>query len=96
MTAYLLANHLLNFLAPAVFVALCVVLVARRWPARRAGAKSGRMNWRRQWAIISLVNGLVLAGGLVFFAQDGKLLSYAAMTLSAALTQWLLLRGWRP
>ena len=95
MTAYLLTNHLLNFIAPAFFVALCVVLAARRWPAGRSAARSTRMGWGRQFAIVALVNVLVLVAGLVFFSQDGKLLTYAAMTLAAAIAQWLLMRAWR-
>ena len=74
MTAYLLTNHLLNFIAPALFVALCVVLAARRWPGGRSAARSSRMGWGRQFAIVALVNVLVLVAGLVFFSQDGKLL----------------------
>jgi hypothetical protein len=38
---------------------------------------------------------LVLVAGLVLFSQDGKLLTYAAMALMAAIAQWLLMRGWR-
>ncbi len=54
------------------------------------------MGWRRQFAIVALVNVLVLVAGLVFFSQDGKLLTYTAMALSAAIAQWLLMRAWRP
>jgi hypothetical protein len=96
MTAYLLTNHFLNFIAPALFVALCVVLAARRWPGGRSAARSGSMGWRRQFAIVALVNVLVLVAGLVFFSQDGKLLTYTAMALCAAISQWLLMRAWRP
>ena len=95
MTAYLLTNHLLNFIAPALFVALCVVLAARRWPGGRSAARSSRMGWGRQFAIVALVNVLVMVAGLVFFSQDGKLLTYAAMVLASALAQWLLMRGWK-
>ena len=95
MTAYLLTNHLLNFIAPALFVAWCVVLAARRWPGGRSAARSSRMGWGRQFAIVALVNVLVMVAGLVFFSQDGKLLTYAAMTLAAAIVQWLSMRAGR-
>ena len=95
MTAYLLANHLLNFFAPAFFVALLVVTVASRLPGGRSRGASGRPGWRQQLALVSGVNVLVLAAGLVLFSQDGKLLTYAAMALASALTQWLLVRGWK-
>ena len=95
MTAYLLANHILNFVAPAFFVALLVVAVASRLPGGRNRGGSDRLGWRQQLALVSGVNVLVLAAGLVFFSQDGKLLTYAAMALASALVQWLLLRGWK-
>jgi hypothetical protein len=93
MTAYLLANHLLNFVAPAFFVALLVVLASSRLPGGRLRSP-GRLGWRQQFALVSGVNVLVLAAGLVLFSQDGKLLTYAAMALASALAQWLL-RGWK-
>ncbi len=95
MTAYLLANHLLNFVAPALFVALLVVAVSSRLPGGRKRAAPGRLGWRQQFVLVSGVNVLVLAAGLVLFSQDGKLLTYAAMALASALVQWLLLRGWK-
>ena len=95
MTAYLLANHLLNFVAPAFFVALLVVTVSSRLPGGRNRGGPARLGWRQQLALVSGVNVLVLAGGLVFFSQDGKLLTYAAMALASALAQWLLQRGWK-
>lgn len=95
MTAYLLANHLLNFVAPAFFVALLVVAASSRLPGGRSRGGRGRLGWRQQFAWVSGVNVLVLAAGLVLFSQDGKLLTYTAMALAAALTQWLLLRGWK-
>ena len=95
MTAYLLANHLLNFVAPAFFVAWLVVAVSARWTARRSSGGRGRLGWWRQFALLSGVNVLVLVAGLVLFSQDGKLLTYAALALASALAQWLLLRGWK-
>ena len=95
MTAYLLANHILNFVAPAFFVALLVVAASSRLPGGRSRGGSGRFGWRQQLALVSGVNVLVLAAGLVFFSQDGKLLTYAAMALASALVQWLLLRCWK-
>ena len=100
MTFYLLANHLLNFAAPAAFLALLMVGLSRLLPFARseAGGKSARVrrpSWRREFTMLFAVNLLVTAGGLMFFGHDGKLLSYAAMALAAALIQWLLIRGWK-
>lgn len=48
-----------------------------------------------QVAIIFIVNVIVLAAGLVFFGNDGKMATYAVMVLASALSQWVLARGWR-
>ena len=95
MTAYLLTDHILNFIAPAAVVALLLVLVSRIFSrflvSKRPAAK---IIWA-QAAIIFIVNVAILAAGLVFFGNDGKMVTYAAMVLGAALCQWLLARGWR-
>ena len=95
MTAYLLADHLLNFLAPALVVALLLMLfgrlVARIWRPKTPPAQS----IYAQAAIIFIVNALVLAAGLVLFGNDGKMATYAAMVLASAISQWVLWRGWR-
>lgn len=92
MTAYLLANHLLNFAAPALFLALGLVLACRLMPmGRRAGAPA----LQRQLLTLLGVNLAVSTAAFVLLGQDGKLMGYAAMTVIAALTQWWLLRGWK-
>ena len=95
MTAYLLTNHLLNFIAPAAFVALALVLLARIF-ARIFRSKSPLVSglWA-QLATIFIANLLVLAIGLVFFRADGKMASYASLVLAAAACQWVLWRGWK-
>lgn len=95
MTAYLLINHLLNFIAPAAVVALLLVLLARLsfrlFKPKRPTAHA----WWAQAAIIFIAGVVILAAGLVIFGRDGKMLTYAALVLGAALCQWLLLRGWK-
>lgn len=86
-----LLNHLLNFVAPAFFVAVLVPLVARWFmkktpPVISLGAQS---------AINFLLNVMVLALGLWFFGHDGKMATYSAMALMCATSQWFMLRGWR-
>lgn len=96
MTAYLLTNHLLNFMAPAAFVALVVVLLARIFS--RFFKSKGHLSltlWA-QAAIVFVVNLAILTAGLLFLGRDGKMLTYAALVPGAALCQWLLLRGWKP
>ncbi len=95
MTAYLLANHLLNFLAPAAVVALLLVSLTRPF-SRLLGAKtSAPTRWWTQFAIGFVVNLGVLTAGLLVFGHDGQMLTYAALVLGAAICQWCLLRGWK-
>ena len=92
MTAYLLANHLLNFAAPALFLALGLALACRLLPmGRRAGAPA----LRRQVLVLLGANLGVSTAAFVVLGQDGKLMGYAAMTAAAAITQWWLLRSWK-
>ncbi len=100
MTFYLLTNHLLNFVAPSAFLALLMVGLSSLLPLSnsKAGGNAARLSrpsWRWQFALVFAANLLVTIGGLVFFGHDGRLLTYAAMALAAALVQWLLLRGWK-
>lgn len=90
MTAYLLTDHLLNFMAPALFVALGLVLLARLMGRFFRSKRPVRQSLWAQVAIIFIANLLVLAVGLVFFGNDGKMLTYAALVLCAALCQWVL------
>lgn len=87
LTALLL--HLLNFVAPAVVLA--VVLPIFAWILWK---KSGfRLIWRYQVAIVFIACVMTLMLGLVYFGRDGKMATYLAMVLVGASTQWLLRRG---
>lgn len=95
MTAYLLTNHLLNFMAPALFVALGLVLLV--WLTRQffKKKKPPRQSLWAQVAIIFIVNLLVLVAGLLFFGNDAKMLTYTALVLCAALCQGVMLGSFR-
>ncbi len=95
MTAYLLTNHLLNFLAPAAVLALLLVLLTRVFARFFKSKRPLAQTLWAQAAIIFIANTGVLVAGLVIFGRDGKMLTYAAMVLVAALCQWVLLRGWK-
>ena len=95
MTAYLLTNHLLNFIAPAAFVALALVLVARVFSRLFRSKRSPAPGLWAQVAIIFIVNLLVLIAGLVVFSHDAKMLSYAALVLAASVCQWVMWRSWK-
>jgi len=95
MTAYLLTDHLLNFIAPAAVVALLLVLLARLFSRFLVSKRLLSQSIWAQAATIFIVNVLVLAAGLVFFGNDGKMATYAAMVLAAAICQWILFKGWK-
>ena len=86
-----LLNHLLNFVAPAFFVAVLVTLAARIFMKKSPVAPA---LWA-QSAINFVVSTAVLALGLWFFGRDGKMLTYLGMALLCATTQWVMLRAWR-
>ena len=86
-----LLNHLLNFVAPAFWVALTVTLSARIFMRKQALA----IGFIRSTAINFLISCGVLGVGLWFFGRDGKMGTYAAMALFCASSQWVLQRGWR-
>ena len=95
MTAYLLTDHLLNFVAPAAVVALVLVLSCYSFRYFFKSKKSETQSPIRQVAIIFVANVFILMAGLIFFGNDGKMATYAALVAGSALCQWLLMRGWR-
>lgn len=83
--------HLLNFAAPAFFLALLLPGAARLVMPNGTGMPA----WWAQAAINFVVGSVVLGLGLWLFGRDGKMLTYAALVAACALCQWLVLRGWR-
>ena len=94
MTAYLLTDHILNFLAPAAAVAMILTLLARVFSRFLVSKRHSGYSIYAQAAIIFIVNVAVLVAGLVLFGNDGKVATYAAMVLGSASTYWVLQRGW--
>ena len=84
-------NHLLNFVAPAFFLALGLALCARIFKQNKVGAQS----FIEQVAINFILGSLVLLAGLWLFSRDGKMTSYASLVVLSALSQWVLSRAWR-
>ena len=84
-------DHLFNFLAPALWVALGVATFARFALAKSPSV----LSWRGQLAINFVVCAAALAAGLWVFGRDGKMATYAALVLACASSQWLLSRGWK-
>lgn len=86
-----LLNHVLNFVAPALWMALLVTLAARLFMKKRPAA----LSLYAQAAINFVVNVALLVLGLWFFGHDGKMATYTGMVLLCATSQWIMLRGWR-
>jgi len=83
-----LLNHLLNFLAPVVVLGVALAFLAPVFYKNKASARS-----RIAQSAINFVAGvLVMVLGFWFFGRDGKMLSYAAMLLAVASSQWWALR----
>jgi hypothetical protein len=78
-------NHLLNFVAPALWVGLVLAVAAPVFMPKRPGAPG----IRAQAAINFIAGVLALVLGLWFFGRDGKMASYAAMLVACCLGQWL-------
>lgn len=82
--------HLLNFIAPAVAVALLAASLAKLlWRGELAA-----VSWRSLVLWASLAGLLTLIAGLVLFGRDGKMATYAAMVVACAFMLWW--RGWGP
>jgi len=84
-------DHLLNFLAPALGVALLLTAISRFF--KRKGPYSSAF-WS-QVAINFAVGSVVLAGALVLLGRDGKMLTYLVLVLAMATSQWWQLGGWK-
>jgi hypothetical protein len=80
--------HVLNFSAPAVAVSAWITLISPLiWRGSRA-----RKTWKARFVLNSLAGIFMLLLGLWWSGQDGKMISYAAMVLACATSQWLLTR----
>ena len=86
MSPLLLLDHLLNFAAPAFFVALLLALAT--WPFRRK--RPGTPGVWAQTAINFIAGLAVMAGGLAYFGRDGMMATYAALALVCGTVQWWL------
>jgi hypothetical protein len=84
MTFLALIGHLLNFVAPAVGVALLLWGLPRLWPK----ARKGRWSARTELLALCGLGALVLLAGLVVFGRDGKMLSYAALVFAQGTLVW--------
>lgn len=79
--------HLLNFLAPAFWLSVFLVLAGRL-----LSKGPGRMAWWAQGMILFMVGTLALLLSFWLSGRDARMLGYAALALSCGSAQWLLLR----
>ena len=83
--------HLIDFAAPALGLALGLTLSAHLGLKKVAGAPAFKV----QLVINASVCLAVLLAGLLLFGRDGKMLTYTAMAVACASSQWLMARGWQ-
>ena len=83
--------HVLNFIAPALWLA-CLLTLAARWMARGVSAL---LPWPLVWLAVVAVGVATLLAGLWLTGRDGKMVTYIGLVLACGSTQWLLSRGWR-
>ncbi len=91
MSFLALLNHVINFVAPAVWLALLMPLVGRVFMKKPPVVHT----LLRQVAIQFVALAPVLLVGLLVFGRDAKMLTYLAMVLCSATTQWVLFKAWR-
>ncbi len=91
MSSLQLLDSLLNFVAPAFFIALVLALATRFMMKRRAGARG----FWAQAGINFAIGVAVSFAGLVIYGRDGMMWTYAALVLVCGTGQWLLAGGAR-
>lgn len=84
-----LLNHAVNFVAPALWLALLLPWLARLLPGKRFSGFS----LSAQVTLIFIAGLMVLVLGLVLLGQDGKMMTYLAMAIAAATAQWFMRKG---
>ena len=76
--------HLINFLLPALTLAVLLPTLARLLWWRRLRAVAWTLLARR----VALCGVAVLLAGVVVLGRDGEMATYAALAVGAALTVW--------
>ena len=80
--------HLLNFAAPAFFMALLLALMARGMFGKAASVQG----FWAQAGLNFVVGVAVLAVGLWVTGRDGKMATYVALVVVCGSVQWFLSR----
>ena len=91
MGFFALLNHAINFVAPALWLAVCIPLLSHFFMKKRPVAHT----LKAQVAIHFVVGVGALLLGLALFGRDGKMLTYLALVLSSTTSEWVMRQGWR-
>jgi predicted branched-subunit amino acid permease len=83
--------HALNFMLPALFMAIVMVFASRSFKQKRSPA----LSLTAQLAIHFIACLAVLILGLILTGHDGKMMTYLAMVLVSASLQWALSGAWK-
>jgi uncharacterized membrane protein YoaK (UPF0700 family) len=83
--------HALNFMMPALFVALFVSIVGYFYKKNKTSPPA----LYRKFAINFIVCSAVLWIGLIVTGRDGKMLTYIAMVIASGTVQWVMSGAWR-
>jgi len=83
--------HALNFIAPALWMAVALVLAEKLFARKRPLA------WgiQARLAVYALLGLAALVGGLVFFGRDAKMATYAALVALPTLASLTLQKFWK-
>lgn len=84
-----LIYHLLNFVAPAAWLA--TGLLALHWLGSRRSRSVTR--WKRHWLYLFVSGAAVLLAGLLIFGRDGKMMTYVALVVVMGVVQAGLARA---
>ena len=76
--------HLLNFVAPAIGVAVLAASLAKLCWRRELAS----VPWRRLILWTTAAGVLTLVAGLAVFGRDGKMATYGALVGISAMTLW--------
>lgn len=83
--------HLLNFIGPALVVALLVPLLSRIFVRKPVFL----LPWWAQMVVNFVLGVSVLALSVWWLGRDGRMLGYAMLVVVVASSEWLMMRGWR-
>jgi hypothetical protein len=84
-------DHLLNFAAPALWLAAAAVLAGRMLlPAGRQ-----LLGWPLRLVVDFLAGLAVLVAGLLLTGNDGQMTTWAVLAAVVATVEWVMGGGWR-